>query len=61
MEARAETPTLEKKYVSLEDLPPTRDKPAMTVNETSKLKKQLIEARDRQAAAAKAQDNADGN
>jgi hypothetical protein len=55
MDARAETPTAEKKYTSLEDLAPTRDKSAMTVNEQSKLKKQLIDARDRQAAAVKAQ------
>jgi hypothetical protein len=55
MDARAETPTSEKKYTSLEDLVPTRDKPAMTVNEQSKLKKQLIDARDRQVAAVKAQ------
>ena len=61
MDARAETPTPEKKYISLEDLPPPRDWPAMTVNEQSKLKKQLVDARDRQAAAVKAQHNTGGN
>jgi hypothetical protein len=45
----------------LEDLPPTREKPAMTVDEQSKLKKQLIDARDRQAAAVKARDRTGGN
>ena len=57
MDARAETPTPEKKYMPLEDPPATREKPAMTVDEQSKLKKQLIDARDRQAAAVKARDN----
>jgi hypothetical protein len=38
------------KFMSFEGLPPKRDKPAMTVDEQSKLKKRLIDARDRQAA-----------
>jgi hypothetical protein len=42
-------------YLPLEDLPPPRENPAMTPDERSKLKNELIAARDRQAAAAKAQ------
>jgi hypothetical protein len=37
-------------------LPTRREKPAMTVDEQSKLKKQMIDARDRQAAKVKARD-----
>jgi hypothetical protein len=58
MDSRAEATTPEKKYLLLEDLPPTREKPAMTVDEQSKLKKQLIDAR--QAAAVKARGNNGG-
>jgi hypothetical protein len=60
MDSRAEATTPEKKYLLLEDLPPTREKPAMTVDEQSKLKKQLIDARGRQAAAVKARGNNGG-
>jgi hypothetical protein len=49
MDARAEAPTPAKSYLPVEDLPPKREMPAMTVDEQSKLKKQLIDARDRQA------------
>ena len=42
-------------YLPVEDLPPAREMPVMTSDERSKLKKELIAARDRQAIAAKAQ------
>jgi len=61
MDARAEAATPEKKYMALEDLPPKPEKPAMTVDEQSKLKKELIAARDRQAAAVKSRNNNGGN
>jgi hypothetical protein len=41
-------------YPAVEDVPPRPEKPAMTADEQSKLKKELGAARDRQAAAAKA-------
>jgi hypothetical protein len=52
MDARAEAPALPKTsvYLPVEDLPPKSEKPAMTADERSKLKKELIAARDRQAA-----------
>jgi hypothetical protein len=52
MDARAEAPAPPKTsvYLPVEDLPPEREKPAMTVDERSKLKKELIAARDRQAS-----------
>jgi hypothetical protein len=54
MDARAEAPAPAKKsvYLPVEDLPPQREKPAMTPDERSKLLKELIAARDRQAARA---------
>lgn len=57
MDARAEAPMppKTKAYLPVEDLPPPREKPAMTPDERSKLQKELVAARDRQAAAAKAQ------
>ncbi len=57
MDARAEAPAPPKAsaYLPVEDLPPQREKPAMTADERLKLQKELIAARDRQAAAAKAQ------
>ena len=53
MDARAEAP---KAGVSspLGDTPPKRDEPTMTSDERLKLTKELIAARDRQSAAAKA-------
>ena len=56
MEARAEVPAPPKTnvYLAVEDLPPKREKPAMTPDERLKLQKELIAARDRQAAAGKA-------
>jgi hypothetical protein len=52
MDARAEAPAPPKTSVHLpvEDLPAKRDKATMTADERSKLKKELIAARDRQAA-----------
>ena len=57
MDARAEAPTPPKTsgYLPVEDLPPPRETPVMTPDERSKLKTELLAARDRQAAAAKAQ------
>jgi hypothetical protein len=42
--ARPKTPA----YPAVEDVPPRPDKPAMTADEQSKLKKELSTARDRQ-------------
>jgi hypothetical protein len=52
MDARAEAPAPPKTgvYLPVEDLPAKREKPAITADERSKLKKELIAARDRQAA-----------
>jgi hypothetical protein len=57
MDARAEAPEPPKTsvYLPVEDLPPQRENPVMTPDERLKLKKELIAARDRQAAAVKAQ------
>jgi hypothetical protein len=56
MDARAEAGALPKTsdYLPVEDLPPKREKPAMTADERSKLQKELIAARDRQTSAVKA-------
>jgi hypothetical protein len=56
MDARAEAPAPPKTsvYLPVEDLPPKREKPAMTPDERLKLQKELIAARDRQASAGKA-------
>jgi len=59
MDARAEAPSPQQKYLPVEDLPPKREKPAMTAEEQAKVKNELTAARDRQAAsAAKPQGNA---
>ena len=57
MDARAELPPPQKSknYLPVGDLPKPREKPAMTVEEQSKLQKELLAARDRQAIAAKSQ------
>jgi hypothetical protein len=57
MDARAEAPAPPKTsgYLPVEDLPPPRETPVMTPDERSKLQKELIAARDRQAAVVKAQ------
>ena len=56
MDARAEAPAPPKTsaYLPVEDLPPKREKPAMTADERSKLQKELIAARDRQTSHVKA-------
>jgi hypothetical protein len=58
MDARAEAPTpgqaQAQKYLPVEDLPPKPAKPEMTADEQAKLKKQLLDARDRQSATVKA-------
>ncbi len=60
MDARAEAPEPPKPsaYLPVEVLPPARENPAMTPDERSKLKKELLAARDRQEAAAKARGGA---
>jgi hypothetical protein len=60
MDARAEVPAPPKTsvYLPVEDLPPKREKPAMTADERSKLQKELIAARDRQASGGKAKGGA---
>jgi hypothetical protein len=57
MDAHAEAPAPAKPspYLPVEDLPPPRDQSAMSRDEQVKLKKELLAARDRQAAAAKSQ------
>jgi hypothetical protein len=57
MDARAEVPASPDVYLAVHDLPPKRETAAMTPDERSKLKQELIAARDRQAAAAKAQES----
>jgi hypothetical protein len=59
MDARAEAraPAKTSVYPSIDQLP-ERERPAMTANERLKLQKELIAARDRQAAAAKARGEA---
>jgi hypothetical protein len=58
MDARAEAPAPRKTsgYLPVEDLPPPRE--SMTADERLKLEKELIAARDRQAAAVKARGGA---
>jgi hypothetical protein len=61
MDARAEAPAVSpgaSAYLPVEVLPAPREKPAMTTDERLKLQKELIAARDRQAAAVKTQGNA---
>jgi hypothetical protein len=60
MDARAEAGVLPKTsdYLPVEDLPPKREKPAMTADERSKLQKELIAARDRQTSGVKAKGGA---
>jgi hypothetical protein len=55
MDAWAEAPAPPKRsvYLPVEDLPPKREKPAMTLDERLKLQKELIGARDRQAPDGK--------
>jgi hypothetical protein len=57
MDARAEAPAVPKTstYPSLGNAAPEREDHAMTPDERSKLKQELLAARDRQAAAAKSQ------
>ena len=60
MDARAEQPGHPKTtgYPAVEDVPPRPEKPAMTADERSKLQKELIAARDRQASDGKARGGA---
>ena len=61
MDARAEAPARPKGadgYLAVHDLPPKREKPAMTADEQLKLQKELIAARDHQTSAGKAKGSA---
>ena len=60
MDARAEATTPPKKggYLPVQELPPAREKPAMTADERAKLLKDLTTARDRQTSQAKAKEGA---
>ena len=60
MDALAEVPGPPKPstYMPVQDMPPRPEKPAMTPNEQSKLKKDLSAARDRQAPKGKAKADA---
>ena len=60
MDARAEAPKPGQKYLPVEDLPPPPAKPEMTADEQAKLKKQLLDARDRQSATVKSRDSNNG-
>jgi hypothetical protein len=55
MDARAETPARPKAgaFMAVEDLPQKRENPAMTPDEVSKVRKELIDARDRQVLKSK--------
>jgi hypothetical protein len=55
LSSRAEEPGRPKTtgYPAVEDVPPRPEKPAMTADELSKLKKELTAARDRHTAAGK--------
>jgi hypothetical protein len=60
IDARAEATALPKTgvYLPVEDLPPKREKPAMTADERAKLLKELTAARDRQTSQVKAKGSA---
>jgi hypothetical protein len=60
MDARAESPAAGKAraYLPVEDVPPRPEKPAMTADEMSKLKKDLGAVRDRQTSRIKAREGA---
>jgi hypothetical protein len=60
MDARAEAsaPPKASAYLAVEDLPSDRKKPAMTIDERTKLMKELSAARDRQTSRVKARDGA---
>jgi hypothetical protein len=52
MDARAEAPSPPTAYLPVQDLPPPRDKPAMTLDERVKVQKELNALRDSQKARA---------
>jgi hypothetical protein len=60
MDARAEVPGPPNPtaYLPVEDVPQRPEKPAMTADEQSKLRKDLTAARDRQASKGKAKGDA---
>jgi hypothetical protein len=60
VDARSEAPAPPKAsvYLPVEDLPPPREQPAMTIDERSKLEKELIAARDRHTPDGKAKGGA---
>jgi hypothetical protein len=60
MDARAEATAVPKQsvYPQVQDLPPKREKPAMTADERAKLLKELTAARDRQTSQIKVKGSA---
>jgi hypothetical protein len=56
--AKATTAPKQSAYPQVQDMPAKPDKPAMTADEQSKLKKDLINARDRQTSHVKAKEGA---
>jgi hypothetical protein len=56
MGTHAEMPVSSGAYLPVEDLPASRDKPAMSTEERAKLRKELIAARDRQTSRVKARE-----
>jgi hypothetical protein len=58
MDARDEAtaPSKASAYLPVEDLPPKREKPAMTADERMKVTKELTAARDRQTSRVKARE-----
>jgi len=58
MDARAQAPPKTSVHPLVEDLPPKREKPAMTADERLKVQKELIAARYRQAPHGKAKGGA---
>jgi hypothetical protein len=58
MDARDEAtaPPKASAYLPVEDLPPKREKPAMTADERTKVLKELAAVRDRQTARVKARE-----
>lgn len=57
MDARAQAPkpSASRPYMAVEDVPSDRKAPALTADEQTKLKNEMTAVRDRQKAAAKAQ------
>jgi hypothetical protein len=59
MDARAEVPA-PGGYMPVQEMPPKRENPALTPDEVLKLRKDLIDARDRQSPSSKAKADSTG-